>query len=512
MEIFRMNKTSIIFLFLTLGFFASFSQTPPPHKINYQGIARNAAGNVITSGPIGLKFEIYNSDNSEYFTETQSVPVSSSGVFVAAIGSANTAGFNALTWGNKPPYTLKVSADPSGGTAYSIIGQQELLSVPYALYAENVKNAPTTSITAKGILTSTFSAPSNYSLEVLPPKLSISGKSITVIQGGFSSTDTLSFASFPNLIWHHPGNANRVALLNPGDSVGIGTTNPTAKLEVKDFPNPTFSVSNFNTGNYTPIGFSSSSNNHSLRVLNDGSGSAVYGVQTSTINLNAYAGFFDGGLVTKGKTNFAPTFNFRSQNLAGTDLMIIRNDGFVGVNTNLPANRLEVIETLTANAAIFGNHNSSIASITAHGVSGQTSNMSPAASGIYGISTGGGPGVYGSNTSTTAAIYGYKSAVGGAGKFEIQNGSSPSDALLGSTTGSGAAIKATCPTGAPSNSLALLIENGHIKSQSSAGPTITCVACSYTPLGSVSISGAKTDVKGKIYLIFQVQALRQELT
>src|SRR5690606_15621229 len=39
-------------------------------------------------------------------------------------------------WGNGP-YFLKTEIDPNGGTSYSISGTTQLISVPYALFAEH---------------------------------------------------------------------------------------------------------------------------------------------------------------------------------------------------------------------------------------------------------------------------------------------------------------------------------------------------------------------------------------
>jgi hypothetical protein len=108
-----------------------------PQKFNYQGVARNASGTPIASQAIGLRISIQDGASTVY-TETFNVTTNAFGLYNVAIGTgAVSAGsFNAINWatGNK---FAKVEIDPAGGTSYALVGSNELLSVPYALYAVN---------------------------------------------------------------------------------------------------------------------------------------------------------------------------------------------------------------------------------------------------------------------------------------------------------------------------------------------------------------------------------------
>ncbi|MCU9611818.1 hypothetical protein OEK97_28335, partial [Escherichia coli] len=57
------------------------------------------------------------------------------------IGSGITVfgNFDSIKWGNDNHF-IKLETDLNGGTNYNIIGTSQLLSVPYALYAENSRN------------------------------------------------------------------------------------------------------------------------------------------------------------------------------------------------------------------------------------------------------------------------------------------------------------------------------------------------------------------------------------
>jgi hypothetical protein len=128
-------KKRIITFFVLLSA-CVFSQAP--QYLNYQGVARDAGGNIISTS-IGLKFEILQGSATglTVYNETNTSMPSSAGIFTAAIGSGvvSTGTFSAINWATGP-YFIRVSIDPAGGTSFSTIGTSQLMSVPYALYAE----------------------------------------------------------------------------------------------------------------------------------------------------------------------------------------------------------------------------------------------------------------------------------------------------------------------------------------------------------------------------------------
>jgi hypothetical protein len=56
-------------------------------------------------------------------------------------GTAITGTFAAINWG-AGPYFIKTETDPNGGTAYTIAGTNELMSVPYALFSASGNTGP----------------------------------------------------------------------------------------------------------------------------------------------------------------------------------------------------------------------------------------------------------------------------------------------------------------------------------------------------------------------------------
>ncbi|MFC2175438.1 hypothetical protein ACFLR1_00530 [Bacteroidota bacterium] len=110
-----------------------------PNKMNYQGVAHDVNGNVLTNQNIGLRFSILSSSISGpvVYAETQTATTNDVGLFNTQIGNGTpTSGtFSSIDWGSTSHF-VKVEMDATGGTSYVLMGTSELLSVPYALYAE----------------------------------------------------------------------------------------------------------------------------------------------------------------------------------------------------------------------------------------------------------------------------------------------------------------------------------------------------------------------------------------
>lgn len=111
-----------------------------PGLINYQGVARNAVGNVLANTKISLRLSIR--DNSAagpiVYSETRAITTNSVGLFNLQMGSAGatnvTGTIQTVNWSTGSKY-IQVEIDPAGGSAFTTIGTSQLASVPYALTA-----------------------------------------------------------------------------------------------------------------------------------------------------------------------------------------------------------------------------------------------------------------------------------------------------------------------------------------------------------------------------------------
>ncbi|MDP2387513.1 MAG: hypothetical protein Q8M29_14140 [Bacteroidota bacterium] len=115
-----------------------------PQGINYQGVARNAAGVELSNQSIGIELSVLEGSPSgtTIYTETHALTTDANGLFTLVIGAGTptTGTFNAINWAVGGSKFLKVSMDITGGTSYQLMGTSQMLSVPYALCAGNVVN------------------------------------------------------------------------------------------------------------------------------------------------------------------------------------------------------------------------------------------------------------------------------------------------------------------------------------------------------------------------------------
>ena len=125
------------------------SQAQSPEKMSYQAVIRDGSDNLITSSNVGMRIQIL--QGSEFgaavYVETHTPASNANGLVNIEIGAGNVVSgdFTTIDWSNGPFY-IKSEVDTGGSDNYSITTTTELLSVPYALYAENaakVEKTPT---------------------------------------------------------------------------------------------------------------------------------------------------------------------------------------------------------------------------------------------------------------------------------------------------------------------------------------------------------------------------------
>jgi hypothetical protein len=111
-----------------------------PLGFNYQGVALTNAGTPIASKVISLRIALIESQQlgSVRYQEVHNVNTDAYGQFSVIIGNGQvaTGKMTDVQW-SLFPYYMKVELDLTGGTSYVFVGTSQLLSVPYALYANN---------------------------------------------------------------------------------------------------------------------------------------------------------------------------------------------------------------------------------------------------------------------------------------------------------------------------------------------------------------------------------------
>ncbi|MCF2505092.1 tail fiber domain-containing protein [Dyadobacter sp. CY107] len=124
----------LIAIVLLLLSFATSAQVP--QQFSFQGVARDAGGKVIANAMVKLRLTIHKATPSgpSNFEEQHDAQTNSAGIFNVKVGGAG-GDLGGVDW-KSDTYFLQVELDPDGGTDFMDLGATQLLSVPYALHAE----------------------------------------------------------------------------------------------------------------------------------------------------------------------------------------------------------------------------------------------------------------------------------------------------------------------------------------------------------------------------------------
>jgi len=127
-----------IFLFCALSLMAQ-----SPELFTYQAIIRNSNNMLVANMHVRARICIKQGSASgdDIYSETHVVQTNANGLMTFNIGEGTVlhGDFSTIQWSNGP-FFLVVAVDPHGGEDYTITSTQQLLSVPYALYAQKAGN------------------------------------------------------------------------------------------------------------------------------------------------------------------------------------------------------------------------------------------------------------------------------------------------------------------------------------------------------------------------------------
>jgi uncharacterized protein (TIGR02145 family) len=238
---------SKIILFIFLPIFA-FSQAP--NKINFQSILRNTNGEVVANKSVSLKISILSESisGSSVYSETHTKTTDPSGLISLQIGNGTVLSgvFANISWGNSPHF-IKLEADFSGGSNYVLLGTQELMSVPYALYASKTDTSVlnlASRFNSKVNTSDTASMLINYRNE-LNNKLNTSDTFFMLSNYWTGLNNKVSFSDTSNMLNPYMRKADAISsaetdpVFNTSIAkgiTGIDTAYWNRKLNISDFP------------------------------------------------------------------------------------------------------------------------------------------------------------------------------------------------------------------------------------------------------------------------------------
>ena len=157
-----------------------------PQQLNYQGIARNASGEPISAHVITVRLSIIDSAANGIITyqETKTVSTNYVGLFTIVIGAPGGTSvigtIASINWSTGKKY-IKLEIDPNGASNFSLVGMNQLQSVPFALASYPVGPAA-------GDLVGNYPAPSIANGAVSIAKLN--PLVVTTLNGKLNISDT----------------------------------------------------------------------------------------------------------------------------------------------------------------------------------------------------------------------------------------------------------------------------------------------------------------------------------
>jgi uncharacterized protein (TIGR02145 family) len=135
------NPYSLFLVFVSIFGLALQIEAQPIQGIPYQAVIRNSSGSAITNQALTIKCSILDSTATgvTIYDEIHSATTNSSGLIAITIGAgtSNLRTFDGISWGQNDKY-LKIEIDTTGtGSNYIELNTQKMMSVPYALFADN---------------------------------------------------------------------------------------------------------------------------------------------------------------------------------------------------------------------------------------------------------------------------------------------------------------------------------------------------------------------------------------
>ena len=200
-------------------------QAQAPQGFNYQATVRNSSGDLIVNQNVYFKFNVIQGSQTAVpiFTETHYVPTDDLGQvnLVIGQGTANTGVFSELDW-SLGSYYLGIELDT--GSGYVAMGTTQLLSVPYALYAESSGNSTPTTPTLQSVLTENNSAGQQQIKDLLEPTDGADAATKAYVDALSNTQGLMNFNGWDNFsVWQE----NTTITLTPNSFVFINANNTT---------------------------------------------------------------------------------------------------------------------------------------------------------------------------------------------------------------------------------------------------------------------------------------------
>ncbi len=129
----------IIFLMGIALALSSLVNAQSPDAISYQSVVRANDGSLLSNSPISVKVSILqaSAQGESLYSESFNPTTNGFGQVAFSIGQGNkiSGDFKNIAWGDQEKF-IKVEIDPTGGQDYTLSSTSQLMTVPYAKYAD----------------------------------------------------------------------------------------------------------------------------------------------------------------------------------------------------------------------------------------------------------------------------------------------------------------------------------------------------------------------------------------
>lgn len=384
----------LLVIFTVVMAHSAFAQAP--QKMSYQAVIRDNTNQLIANTAIGMRVSILqgSASGTAVYVETHTPTTNQNGLTTVELGSGTqvSGDFTTIDW-STGDYFIKIETDPTGGIAYTITGTSQLLSVPYAFYAESTNETDPTvgSVTTNKVPTWNGTTLIDGTIQddatnigvgtapVVGNKLTVNGKTATTnlqLTNGASANYVLQSDASGNATWVNPttlpvtetdpqvaaATTNKIPKWNGttlvdglvtdnGTNVGVGTTTPADKLHIVGNTRVDGGRIDFrNTGNSIRIGENAGLNdnlndNSNVFIGTDAGRASISGSGNIGIGQGSLESTLSSGNVAVGYGAFNNNVNGLDNVGLGTEAGYLNNDNnntflgsHAGYNNNGTAN------------------------------------------------------------------------------------------------------------------------------------------------------------------------------
>lgn len=365
---------------LILSFFVSLLMAQAPQSFNYQGIARNAAGQPLSGQTMNIRLTIHSGTPTGFieYGEVRTITTNSFGLFSVQVGSAGAnatqGSFSTVSWGSEPKY-LQTEILLQGDVNYTNLGTVQLQSVPFALHSmeaaglkfpfEKTASHPefmlklTNSSNETNAAAGHFNSNAGYGVyaySVSGTAVKADSESGTAIEsnGGLrfyggntnpGNNKVLTSDAFGNASWkENLASGFRLPIdttINTNNATplikirNINTGNPNAIMQLENKTGPAF-YANSEQGVAISVTNSATGNVPAIQAISSGNGSAIFGQASggNTSSAGVYGDGYNTSVGVMGKSNSGMGVYGNSRDFTGVQGVSTNYYGVYGESTN----------------------------------------------------------------------------------------------------------------------------------------------------------------------------------